>query len=553
MKRHLVKIKRTSILILFIFVTKTLQAQELVPKKNEFTKQDRLRGSITPERAWWDLTYYHLDIKVLPNQKFISGKNNIQYKVLDHQSIMQIDLQPPLKLTKAIQNGKELAIKHDGNAHFISLIDNQNIGDINSLDVYYEGYPKEAVKAPWDGGITWKKDKKGNHFIASACQGIGASVWWPNKDHMYDEVDSMLISVNVPSKLTNVSNGRLRLVERIGDTKTFHWFVKNPINNYGVNINIGDYANFTDIYDGQGGNLDLNYYVLKDNLEKAKIHFKEVPKMMEAFEHWFGQYPFYKDSFKLVEVPYLGMEHQSSVTYGNEYQNGYLGNDLSGTGWGMKFDFIIIHESGHEWFANNITCKDIADMWIHESFTAYSENLFLDYYYGKEAASDYVIGTRKNILNDKPIIGHYNVNNSGSTDMYYKGANMLHTLRQLIDDDEKWRQILHKMNITFYHQTVTSKQIENFLSAETGMNLNTFFNQYLRDTRIPILAYSIKKNVLTYLWINTVDGFNMPILVKINNTEHWLLPNDKRQTLELKSKNSNLEINRNFFVNSKSF
>lgn len=553
MKRHLVKIKRTSILILFIFVTKTLQAQELVPKINEFSKQDRLRGSITPERAWWDLTYYHLDIKVLPNQKFISGKNNIQYKVLDHQSIMQIDLQPPLKLTKAIQNGKELAIKHDGNAHFISLIDNQNIGDINSLDVYYEGYPKEAVKAPWDGGITWKKDKKGNHFIASACQGIGASVWWPNKDHMYDEVDSMLISVNVPSKLTNVSNGRLRLVERIGDTKTFHWFVKNPINNYGVNINIGDYANFTDIYDGQGGNLDLNYYVLKDNLEKAKIHFKEVPKMMEAFEHWFGQYPFYKDSFKLVEVPYLGMEHQSSVTYGNEYQNGYLGNDLSGTGWGMKFDFIIIHESGHEWFANNITCKDIADMWIHESFTAYSENLFLDYYYGKEAASDYVIGTRKNILNDKPIIGHYNVNNSGSTDMYYKGANMLHTLRQLIDDDEKWRQILHKMNITFYHQTVTSKQIENFLSAETGMNLNTFFNQYLRDTRIPILEYSIKKNVLTYRWINTVDGFNMPILVKINNTEHWLLPNDKRQTLELKSKNSNLEINRNFFVSSKSF
>lgn len=553
MKRHLVKIKRTSILILFIFVTKTLQAQELVPKINEFSKQDRLRGSITPERAWWDLTYYHLDIKVLPNQKFISGKNNIQYKVLDHQSMMQIDLQPPLKLTKAIQNGKELAIKHDGNAHFISLIDNQNIGDINSLDVYYEGYPKEAVKAPWDGGITWKKDKKGNHFIASACQGIGASVWWPNKDHMYDEVDSMLISVNVPSKLTNVSNGRLRLVERIGDTKTFHWFVKNPINNYGVNINIGDYANFTDIYDGQGGNLDLNYYVLKDNLEKAKIHFKEVPKMMEAFEHWFGQYPFYKDSFKLVEVPYLGMEHQSSVTYGNEYQNGYLGNDLSGTGWGMKFDFIIIHESGHEWFANNITCKDIADMWIHESFTAYSENLFLDYYYGKEAASDYVIGTRKNILNDKPIIGHYNVNNSGSTDMYYKGANMLHTLRQLIDDDEKWRQILHKMNITFYHQTVTSKQIENFLSAETGMNLNTFFNQYLRDTRIPILEYSIKKNVLTYRWINTVDGFNMPILVKINNTEHWLLPNDKRQTLELKSKNSNLEINRNFFVSSKSF
>lgn len=539
------------LLILLVLCTKFLVAQQSLHKQVNFTKQDTLRGSITPERSWWDLTYYHLNIKVNPDKKFISGKNTIQYKVLKNETVMQIDLQPPLKLTKAIQNKNELDIKHLGNAHFITLKDIQNIGDINSLDVYYEGHPKEAIKAPWDGGITWKKDKKGNHFIASACQGIGASVWWPNKDHMYDEVDSMLISVNVPSKLTNVSNGRLRLIERIGDTKTFHWFVKNPINNYGVNINIGDYANFFEVYDGQGGNLDLNYYVLKDNLEKAKIHFKEVPMMMEAFEHWFGQYPFYVDSFKLVEAPYLGMEHQSSVTYGNQYQNGYLGKDLSGTGWGLKFDFIIIHESGHEWFANNITYKDVADMWIHESFTSYSENLFLDYYYGKKAASDYVIGTQKNILNDKPIIGTYNVNEKGSSDMYYKGANMLHTLRQIVDDDEKWRQILRKMNVTFYHQTVTSKQIENFLSEETGMNLNTFFNQYLRDTRIPILEYSIKKKVLTYRWINTVDGFKMPILVKINNIEYWLLPDNKRQTLELNSKTSSIEINRNFYVKSK--
>lgn len=539
------------LLILLVLCTKFLVAQQSLHKQVNFTKQDTLRGSITPERSWWDLTYYHLNIKVNPDKKFISGKNTIQYKVLKNETVMQIDLQPPLKLTKAIQNKNELDIKHLGNAHFITLKDIQNIGDINSLDVYYEGHPKEAIKAPWDGGITWKKDKKGNHFIASACQGIGASVWWPNKDHMYDEVDSMLISVNVPSKLTNVSNGRLRLIERIGDTKTFHWFVKNPINNYGVNINIGDYANFFEVYDGQGGNLDLNYYVLKDNLQKAKIHFKEVPMMMEAFEHWFGQYPFYVDSFKLVEAPYLGMEHQSSVTYGNQYQNGYLGKDLSGTGWGLKFDFIIIHESGHEWFANNITYKDVADMWIHESFTSYSENLFLDYYYGKKAASDYVIGTQKNILNDKPIIGTYNVNEKGSSDMYYKGANMLHTLRQIVDDDEKWRQILRKMNVTFYHQTVTSKQIENFLSEETGMTLNTFFNQYLRDTRIPILEYSIKKKVLTYRWINTVDGFKMPILVKINNIEYWLLPDNKRQTLELNSKTSSIEINRNFYVKSK--
>ena len=348
-------------------------------QSENFTRQDTLRGSITPEREWWDLTYYHLDISVLPEEKVIQGKNTVQYKVLQAHKVLQIDLQQPLKITNAIQNGEELDIKHDGNAHFITLKEKQVIGDINTLDIYYQGKPQEAKNAPWDGGISWKKDENGNHFIASSCQGLGASVWWPNKDHMYDEVDSMDISVRVPKNLMNVSNGRLRSIEQHNDnTTTYNWFVKNPINNYGININIGDYVNFSEVYKGEKGNLDLNYYVLKDNLKKAQKQFKDAPKMMKAFEHWFGPYPFYEDSFKLVEVPYLGMEHQSSVTYGNKYQNGYLGRDLSGTGWGLKFDFIIVHEAGHEWFANNITNKDVADMWIHESFTSYSENLFLD-------------------------------------------------------------------------------------------------------------------------------------------------------------------------------
>lgn len=526
-------------------------SQGLLEEKTQFTRQDTLRGSITPEREWWDLTYYHLDIKVDPDNKFISGKNTIQYKVLENDSVMQIDLQPPMKLLKAVQNGKELNIKHDGNAHYISLIDNQKINDINNLIVHYEGHPKEAVRAPWDGGISWKKDKNDNHFIASSCQGLGASVWWPCKDHMYDEVDSMQISVNVPSKLTNVSNGRLRRVEQIGDTKTYTWIVKSPINNYGVNINIGDYTNFSEVYDGQAGNLDMDYYVLSYNLEKAKEQFKQAPMMMKAFEHWFGQYPFYKDSFKLVEVPYLGMEHQSSVTYGNQYMNGYLGNDLSGTGWGLKFDFIIIHEAGHEWFANNITNKDVADMWIHEGFTAYSENLYLDYHFGKEASAEYVIGTRKNIQNDRPLIGYYNVNKEGSSDMYYKGANMLHTLRQLLEDDDKWRKKLRKMNVEFYHQTVTTQQIENFLSKESGIDLTEFFNQYLRTTKIPTLEYSIKKKVLKYRWTNIVDGFDMPIQVKINDEEKWLFPKAEWNSMSLGSKISTFEIDNDFYVESK--
>ena len=540
------------LLLLFVMLPIfSIEAQGLLSEKNNFTRQDTLRGSITPERSWWDLTYYHLDIKVDIDNKFISGKNTIQYKVLDNQNVMQVDLQSPMKITKVTQNDKELHFERDGNANFIKLSEAQNTGVINNIIVHYEGHPKEAVRAPWDGGISWKKDNNGNDFVASSCQGLGASVWWPCKDHMYDEVDSMLISVNVPKDLMNVSNGRLKSIEEFTNTKTFSWFVKNPINNYGVNINIGDYVNFSEVYDGMAGNLDMNYYVLRDNLEKAKEHFKDAPKMMKAFEHWFGQYPFYGDSFKLVEVPYLGMEHQSSVTYGNQYKKGYLGKDLSGTGWGLKFDFIIIHEAGHEWFANNITNIDVADMWIHEGFTSYSENLFLDYYYGKEASADYVIGTRKNIQNAKPLIGQYNVNKEGSGDMYYKGANMLHTLRQLIEDDEKWRQILRKMNVEFYHQTVTTQQIENFISKETGIDLTKFFNQYLRDIRIPTLEYSIKNKVIKYRWTNIVDKFDMPIQVTINDKDQWIFPKAAWQTMDLDSKIEALTVDRNFYIEVK--
>ncbi len=520
---------------------------QLLSEKNNFTKQDTLRGSITPERAWWDLTYYHLDIEVKPNEKFILGKNTIQYKVLEPNPVMQIDLQSPMTISKVIQDGKELEVKHDGNAHFIQLQSEQKIGSIKSVTVYYKGNPREAKRAPWDGGFSWKKDENGKDFIATSCQGLGASVWWPNKDHMYDEVDSMLISVTNPKGLMNVSNGRLRSSkENDNNTVTSNWFVNNPINNYGVNVNIGDYVNFSEVFAGEKGDLDMDYWVLSDHLEKAKEHFNDAPKMMKAFEHWFGPYPFYEDSFKLVEVPYLGMEHQSSVTYGNQYKKGYLGRDLSGTGWGLKFDFIIIHEAGHEWFANNITNKDIADMWIHESFTAYSENLFLDYYYGTKAAADYVIGTRANIKNNSPLIGEYNVNNEGSGDMYYKGANMLHTLRQLIEDDEKWRQILRGLNSEFYHQTVTTKQVEDYISKMTKKDLSAFFNQYLRDIRIPTLEYSIKNGELKYRWTEIVDGFDMPIQIEVNNKSEWLFPIAEWKTMPFAG--TELKVDRDFYV-----
>ncbi|MCB0599111.1 MAG: M1 family metallopeptidase [Lewinellaceae bacterium] len=511
--------KLLTLLSAILLITTTLNAQP------SFTRQDTLRGAITPERAWWDLAYYHLDISINPADSSIKGANTIQYRVLEPGQRMQIDLQPPMKMEKVVQNGKDLAFQQDGNAWFVELAHPQKPGATEEVTVHYSGRPQVARNPPWDAALTWQTDGNGKPFVATSCQGDGASLWWPCKDHAYDEPDSMLISVRVPAGLMDVSNGRLRKVDENGDgTKTFHWFVSNPINNYGVNANIADYAHFSETYKGEKGALDCDYYVLPYNLDKAKMQFQDVPRMLAAFEHWFGPYPFYEDGFKLVEVPYLGMEHQSSVTYGNGYQNGYRGADLSGSGWGLKFDFIIIHEAGHEWFANSITYQDIADMWVHEGFTAYSENLFLDYHYGKEASADYVIGTRANIRNDRPIIGYYDVNQSGSGDMYYKGANMLHTLRQIVNDDEKWRSILRGMNRDFYHQTVTSRQVEQYLSQHAGRDLSRFFDQYLRTATIPRLEYRFKGKRLSYRWANCVEGFDMPVKVLLNGKEQWLEP-----------------------------
>ena len=533
-----------SLLLIFTTLSSGLAQQ------SNFSKQDTLRGSITPERVWWDLLHYNLDFKVSPSSKSIEGSNLIRYEVLSQNQLMQIDLQPPMEITSVLENNKELNYNREGNVYYIQLKKNQQIGAINEITIHFKGAPKISNNPPWDDGFTWGKDNNGTDFIATSCQGGGSSIWWPSKDHMYDEPDQGIeLSITAPKHLISVSNGRhIQTKENSNKTNTSTWKVVNPINNYGVNINIGDYVHFTEEYKGKKGVLDCDYYVVSYNLEKAKKQFKEVSRTLEAFEHWFGPYPFYEDSYKLVEVPYLGMEHQSSVTYGNGYKNGYKGIDLSGTGWGLKFDFIIVHESGHEWFANNITNIDIADMWIHESFTAYSENLFLDYHFGTEASNAYVTGTRKNIQNDKPIIGNYNVNNSGSSDMYYKGANMLHTLRQIIDNDKKWRSILVGLNKDFYHQTVTTQQIENYIDKYFEIDLKPFFNQYLRTIKIPTLDYKLENNNLLYKWSNVIDGFSIPIKVFINSTSQWIRPTSRWKKL-LSDKNINsFSVDNNFYI-----
>lgn len=514
--------------------------------QNTLTLNDTLRGSITPERVWWDLQHYDLTFDVNPDQRYLKGSNIISYKVLREYQSMQIDLQFPMKISAIVQNGVELTYtKRGDNAYFIKLVEKQNVGEIKKLKISFEGKPLVAKRAPWDGGFSWNKDDQGKDFIATSCQGLGASVFWPCKDHMYDEADSLRITVTVPDSLQDISNGRLE--KMCIDSKGFRtstWVVKNPINNYGVNLNIGNYVHFGEIFKGEKGDLTCDYYVLPSNLEKAKVQFKDATRMLTALEHWFGPYPFYEDGYKLVEVPYLGMEHQSSVTYGNKFKNGYLGRDLSGTGWGLKWDFIIIHESGHEWFANNITYKDIADMWIHESFTNYSETLFTEYYYGKTAGQDYVIGLRSKIANDIPIIGKYGINQRGSGDMYNKGGNMLHTIRQVINDDEKFRQILRGLNKDFYHQTVTTEQIENYISDKSGINFSKVFDQYLRNTEIPKFVSTTSKGVISYRWENAIAGFDMPVKVTIDGVEKFISP-----TLDWKKiKGKSIKVDRNFYV-----
>lgn len=534
-----------------------LQAQlgsgYLLAQTENITRQEMLRGSVTPERGWWDVLHYHLKVEFLPETKRLRGSNEITFKTLRPGNKMQIDLQPPLAITKVTHGDSQLKFEREGNVYWVTFERDIPKGAEDKIEISYEGVPVASKNPPWVGGITWGRDDLGEHFIVTTCQGVGASIWWPNKDHGSDEPDrGMRISVAVPENLTAVSNGRLRKTDHdvASKTKTFHWEVLNPINNYGVNVNIANYVNFSEKYRGKGGVLDVGYWVLPHQKDSAIRHFKEVPRTLEAFEHWFGKYPFYEDSYKLVAVSYPGMEHQSSVTYGNWFRNGYLQRDGSGTGVGFKFDFIIVHESAHEWFGNNVSMRDAADMWIHESFANYSESLFVEYHFGKKAAEDYMVGTRRLIRNDRPIIGTYGANREGSGDMYPKGGNMLHTIRHVINDDAKWLSILRGLNADFWHQTVSTGQIESYISRKAGVDLGKVFDQYLRKTEIPLLKYNVSGKTLSFGYGRVVRGFAMPIRITINGREVTITPTEATQTLVFPEEIKTFEVNRNFYVDA---
>ncbi len=513
-----------SLFIISIFCFHFSNAQ-LLKEKEVFTKYDTLRGSITKYRQGWDVLKY--DITFQPNitNRSLVGKVTMTWFESISVKTMQIDLQQPMVMDSILdQNNKKFPFLQENNVCFVfygdSLANYKITPGIRQLTFFYHGIPFPAKNAPWDGGIIWKEDLLGRPFIATAFQGIGASAWWPCKDHQSDKPDSgVVVNIVVADTLSPISNGRLIGIVTYGKgLKKWKWEVTNPINTYNVTMNIGKYVHWNDTLNGENGVLDLQYWVLDYNLDTSKKHFVQVKPIIRNQEFWFGKYPFYEDGYKMIETPFLGMEHQSGIAYGNKFQNGYSGNDLSKTGWGLLWDFIIEHEGSHEWFGNNITAKDIADMWIHEGFANYSETLFTSYFSGSIAGDEYCFGIRKRIKNDKPIIGNYGVNKEGSRDMYYKAGNMIHLIRNTINNDSIFRNILRGLNETFYHQTVTTKQIEGYISKNSGIDFSKIFDQYLRTTQVPVLEYYVSKNdkKLFTRWQNVVNGFRMPLNLIIN-------------------------------------
>lgn len=538
-----------SLLSLLFVLTTIPMSSQVVTKSRTFTEADTLRGSLRPERNF-DVLKYHLNVKVVPEEKFISGYNTITFKAEEELPVMQVDLFENMNIDSIIFKNNRLEYTRKYNAVFVDMRPIVSRNTVDSLQIFYSGNPIIAKNAPWDGGFVFTKDEEGNPWIGIAVQGTGASLWYPNKDHQSDEPEEVLIEAAVPNGLMNVSNGRFVGKEDLGNGYTrWSWKVNSPINNYNVMLNIGNYVHFNDKFK----DLDLDYYVLPYNLEEAKEQFEEVKIMMDCFYDKLGPYPFEEDGFKLIETPYLGMEHQSAVAYGNKYQKGYLGRDLSGTGIGLKWDFIIIHETGHEWYGNSITAADIADMWIHEGFTTYSEAVYIECRWGKEEALKYLEGIRQNIANTSSIIGDYGVNSEGSGDMYYKGANLLNTIRGIYDDDELWWKTLKDYTTTFRHKIIDTKTVEDFFNAATPVDLQPVFDQYLRHENIPQLQLKKENNHVYYKWNADVPNFEMPVDVLVHGEEIRLFPTTDWQKFRKKIKSrEQLKLNSpEFYVDVK--
>ncbi len=545
--------KNNKFLILLLLLTQSCYSQLSFGFKKKFTKADSLRGTLSPLRSCYDVLMYDLDIKVDIENKFISGTNTIKFVATTDFQKLQIDLFENMKIEKIEFNDKILKYSRLFNAVFVEFADTVRKENVLSLKIFYSGNPQSAKRPPWDGGFSWEKEKNGDPWVGVSCQGTGASLWWPCKDHQSDEPNEMLIRITVPPGLMDVSNGRLKRKTLLPDGWTkFEWYVSYPINNYDVTMNIAKYSHFSDFYFNPAYNdtLSLDYFVLQQNYEVAQKQFKQVKPMLDCYYKLFGEYPFVHDGYKLVETSYLGMEHQSCVAYGNKFRDGYLGYDMSGTGY--KFDYIIIHESAHEWWGNSITTNDIADMWIHEGFGTYSEALYIECLYGHTAYLEYVNATKKGVENEEPIIGKYGVNKEGSNDMYPKGALLLHTIRSIIDDDKKIFDIIKGIQDTFQYQTINSRDIENYIIKKSGIDLTDVFELYLHSSAIPKLSLKISEDPwdIKVMYRYTLGGksafneeeyienqpaFSMPVKVTLKkNVFEFIYPTTEWQTFKIR-------------------
>ena len=487
---------------------------------SHFTEADSLRGMLTPERTCYDVTFYDLQIALDPQNKSISGQVEIRFRATTDFNQLQLDLFRNMKIDKITYENQPVLYKRKHDAIFVQLPTIKK-GTEGKLIVYYQGQPTITQNAPWQGGFVWSKDDQGKDWIAVACEGEGASLWWPNKDHLSDEPDSMMIRITVPEDLVCIANGNLVNTIPVGNSMTrYDWRVTYPINNYNVTINVGDYVHFSDTYTSSTDQttMPMDYYVLSYNLEKAKTHFQQVSGVLSCFEKYLGKYPFWEDGYALVETPYLGMEHQGAIAYGNQYMRGYKGGMIPPD---MNWDYIIVHETGHEYFGNSISCKDHAEMWIHESFTTYLEALYVECTAGYEDALRYlqVFRSDRYIKNYNPIVGPLNVNFTqfGSSDHYFKGSWVLHTIRHAMNDDEKWFALLKDFYGTFMMQHIDTEEVISWFEKHSDLALTPILHQYLYYPKVPILEYRLEEKkgtlVVHHRWITDVKGFKMPILM----------------------------------------
>ena len=531
----------------------TILFQSLFAYSQEFGRKDSLRGFLSPERLCYDVNYYHLKISVDPEEKFIKGYSEIHFEAQSDFELIQIDLFDNMRISEILFEGRTQNYTREFNAVFVNFDTIVKKGQQSYIRVYYEGNPRVAINPPWDGGFSWDKDKNGKDWIGVSCQSLGASSWWPNKDHQSDEPDSMLISCQVPAGLQCISNGNLRFHDLRKSTKlynTYHWFVSYPINNYDISLNIGDYSHFSDEYISGVDTLALDYYVLPYNLEKAKKQFQSVKPMLHCLEKYLGPYPFWDDGFALVETPYLGMEHQSAIAYGNQYKLGYLGNTRFTAGLG--FDYIIIHESGHEWWGNSITANDIADMWIQETFCTYAEVLYVECTYGYDAMIKYVKNQMSMAQNRRAIVGTPDVHHKGSSDMYAKGSAFLHTLRSHVENDTLWFDIIKSMTNHFKHQTIDGRDVLDYINDKSGRNFDMLYQQYLYTPKLPELEYKLsgwgKRKTLKYRW-NAINGFDMPIKVTLENGKFdWIYPEKEWKEMKLSIWRKDFQIADHLFL-----